>query len=472
MAISVGGLISGLDTDSIVSQVMELERQPILLLQQDEAFFQATISGLGTLKGALSALQSAASSLKDADGFIAFNATSGNSDVLAVAASQSAASGNYQVEVAALAQAQQVRSAAFTSSDEVVGTGTLTIQVGTGTSFDIEIDSEHETLEGIATAINEADIDVTAGVINDGNGNYYLTLASSETGLANTISFSLQDDDGNNDDASGLSALYTDPVAHTLTETQGAGNAQLTVNGMAVERASNTIDDLITGLTLTLKQDDPGNPFSITVGRNLTSVTSKVQGFVEKYNSLIETLADLQAYNPETGVSGTLQGDSTARQLKSRIQSFLYATVDGVASEVNSLSRLGIEVDRTGKLSLDTSVLTTALEEHREDVVTLFTKDEDGNEGIALRFDNLLDSYLKGSTGLIATKEEGLQSSIDRIGDQIERINLRLSKREDNLRRQFETLEVLLAGFQATSTALTQQLNNLSNLTASIYGKR
>ena len=146
--------------------------------------------------------------------------------------------------------------------------------------------------------------------------------------------------------------------------------------------------------------------------------------------------------------------------------------MDGVASEVNSLSRLGIEVDRTGKLSLDTSVLSTALEEHREDVVTLFTKDEDGNEGIALRFDNLLDSYLKGSTGLIATKEEGLQSSIDRIGDQIERINLRLSKREDNLRRQFETLEVLLAGFQATSTALTQQLDNLSNLTASIYGKR
>lgn len=465
MAISVGGLMSGLDTESIVSQLMALEQQPIFLLQQKEAAYQAKISAFGSLKGGLSALQSTVTALKDADSFISINATSGNTDVLTLSASQDAEPGQHQVVVSALAQAQQVRSAAFTGRDEVVGTGTLTIQVGAGTSFDIVIDSEHETLAGIATAINEAETDVAAGVIHDGNGNYYLTLSSSETGLDNTISFSLQD-------AGGLSSLYTDPIAQVLTETQAAANAEVTVNGIAVERSGNIIDDLIPGLTLTLQQADPGNPFLINVSRNLSSATGKIQAFIEKYNSLVDTLSELQDYDPETGAAGILQGDSAARFVGSKLSDLLYAEVDGVADEVNSLSRLGVEVDRDGKLSLDTSVLTTALEEHREDVVNFFTQEEDGNEGIAHRLDTLLDSYLKGTTGLLAEKEKGMQSSIDDIGDQVERINLRLAKREETLRAQFQALETLLAGFQTTSGALERQLEGLANLSSSIYGKK
>ncbi len=472
MSIGVGGLVSGLDTETIISQLMDIERRPILLLQKKEAADQAKISGLGSLKSALSSLQNSMSALKDADNFISLSATSGNTAVLTASASQDAVSGEYQVEVTTLAQAQQVRSSAFTSSDEVVGTGTLTIQVGTGTSFDIEIDSDHETLGGIATAINEAETDVAAGVVHDGNGNYYLTLVSQETGASNTISFTLADADGNNDDASGLSGLYTDPVAHTLTQTQAAENADLTVNGIAVARATNTIDDLIDGVTLELKQEDPGNPFTVTVARNTSSVTAKLQDFVEKYNSLMDVLNELQSYNPETGEAGLLQGDSTSRHIQSRLQRFLYTQVNGVAGAVNGLSRLGIEMGSNGKLSLDSSELTAALESHSADVVAFFTQETTGNEGIAVRLDNLLDSYVKSSTGILAAKEKGLQSSIEGIEDQIERIEFRLAKREDNLRHQFEALESLLADFQATSGALDRQLASLDNLNSSIYRKK
>jgi flagellar hook-associated protein 2 len=471
MAISVGGLASGLDTDSIISQLMEIEQQPIIVLQQEEAFYQTKISAFGTLKGALSSLQSAVTSLKDTDSFISLTASSGNSSVLSVAASEDAEPGNYQVTVTALAQAHQVRSASFSGSDQVVGTGTLTLQVGTGTAVDIEIDSDHETLAGIATAINDADAGVTAGVINDGSGNYYLTLSSQETGAANTISLTIDDSDLNNDDASGLSSLYTDTVAHTVTETQTAGNAQLTVNGIAVERAGNTIDDLVDGLTFTLKQEDPGNPFTVTVAKDLSSAATKVQAFIEQYNNLIDSLSELQDFNAETGTTGTLQGDSTARQLQSRMQSLVYGQVDGVASEVNGLSRLGVEVDRNGKLSLDSSVFTEALEDYPEDVSNFFSQEETGNDGLAVRYEDILDSYLKSSTGLLAAKEDGLQASIDDVGDQVERITLRLGKREEILRSQFEALEMLLSGFQSTQGALEQQLQNLSNLTSSIYGK-
>ncbi|MBC8317231.1 MAG: flagellar filament capping protein FliD [Desulfobulbaceae bacterium] len=472
MAISVGGLASGLDTESIISQLMEIEQRPITLLQQDEAFYQAKISAFGTLKATLSSFQSAVSALTDSGSFVSFSATSSNSSVVGVSASDEASPGNYQVTVTSLAQAQQVRSASFAGNDQVVGTGTLTLQVGAGAVVDIEIDSGHQTLAGIASSINEADVDVTAGVVHDGSGNYYLTLSSQETGSENTITLTIDDADLNNDDASGLSSLYSDPVSHAVTETQEAGNAQLTVNGIAIERSSNIIDDLIDGVTLTVNQEDPGNPFTIKVAKNSSSATSKVQAFVDQYNTLAGVLGQFQEYNTETGESGTLQGDATTRQIQSRMRSLLYTQVDGVAKEVNGLSRLGVEVDRKGKLSLDASMLTSALEENQDDVVKFFSQEEFGNNGLAKRFDNLLDNYLNSSTGLIANKENGFRASIDNIADQIERVTLRIEKREEVLRSQFATLELLLSNFQTTSGALSQQLENLTNLTNAIYGKK
>ncbi len=470
MTIGVGGLVSGLDTESIIAQMMALERRPAVLLEGREADFKAKISALGTLKGGLVALQTAAASLGDANGFVSFAATSGNSSVLSAEASADATAGTYQVEVAALATAQQLSSTDFASSTVDVGTGTLTLQVGNGTAFDVVIDSSNQTLAGIASAINGAGTDITAAVVDAGNNQFYLTLASSQTGAANTISMTMVDDDGIHDDASGLSSLY-DPTTKTLTETQAAVNAQLTLNGIAVERAGNTITDLIGGVTLTLNDADPGNSFALTVSQDFSTITSKVESFVEEFNAMVDIFGSLQSYDADAGTGGVLQGDSTTRQLQARLQSLLYVKVDGVASEVNGLSRLGIEVGRDGKLTIDSTILQAAVEESPDQVISFFSNDEVGNDGVGRRFDDLLEGYLKGSTGLIDSKTSGLQNSIDDIGDQVERIDYLLAKREETLRQQFLNLEMLLAGFQATQGALDQQLQSLANLSASIYGK-
>ena len=463
MGIGVSGLMSGLDTDAIISKLMELERRPITLLQSREADFQARISAIGTLKGALSELQSAVDALKDPDAFESYSATSSNTDILTASADSDAQPGSYYIEVTNLAKPQYLRSSAFSSSSAEVGTGTITIQVGSDSSVDIEIDDDHKTLSGIASAINSADLEVTASVVGDGNGNYYLTLASNETGTDNTISFTVNDDDGNNDDAAGLSGLYTDPASHTLTETQAAENAQLTINGISVERSSNTIDDLVEGVTINLKEESPGDTVKVEVTRNLSSITSKVQGFVDKYNSLVDIFDQLQSYDSQTKTAGTLLGDSTTSQIRYRLQQMLHTQVSGIADEVNGLSRLGVEIDRNGKLSLDESKLTDALENHLSDVIDFFTKDENGVEGIAVQLDNILDSYLNNYDGLLKAKQDGLQASVDRIEDQIDRINDRLSQREENLRRQFNALEELLAQYQQTSGFLEQQLASLSH---------
>ena len=418
------------------------------------------------------ALQTAAASLADADNFVSFSATSANTTVLSATASADAVAGSYQVDVTALATSQQVRSSSFTAGTDVVGTGTLTLQVGSGTAFDVTIDSSNETLDGIAAAINEAGTDVTAAVVDDGGGNFYLTLASSETGADNTISLTMADDDSNNLDAAGLSIIYPDPPNQTLTVTLAAVNALLSLNGIAVERDSNIITDLVTGVTLTLNEADPGNPFALTVTQDFSTITEKVETFVAKYNAVVGTFDTLQSYDADAGSGGILQGDSTTNQLRSRLQSLLYEGVDGLSDGVNGLSRLGVEVGRDGTLTVNSDTLTTAVEENTDQVISFFSNDEDGNDGIGRRFDDLLEGYLASSTGLLATKEEGLQASIDDIGDQVERINFRLNKKEENLRQQFLNLETLLAGFQATQGALDQQLQSLANLSSYISTKK
>jgi len=470
MAFSVNGLMSGLDTSSILNQMMQLERRPMQLLQLKVEDYNAKISAFGVLTGSLADLQSAVKGLQDAELYSTFLASTA-SDLVTVAAGDDAVAGRYQVTVDALAQAQSVKSASFAASDAVVGTGTLTVQVGSNPAVDVTIDATNNTLAGIAQAINAANADVSAGVVNDGLGSYFLTLSGKETGAANTISLTMNDADGVNDDAAGLSSLYADPATQALSQTQPAANAQLSVNGIAVEREGNTIDDLIQGVTVTLNGEDPGNPFVITVARDTASVKSKIGAFVSKYNTVVDTLGKLQAYDPERGVAALLQGDSLTRNLQEKLRGLLQRQVAGVSDSVNQLSELGIEVGRDGRLSFDSTVFDAAYESNREDVANFFTLDDGEEEGFAVRFDNMLESYLSSSTGILAAKENGLKSSIDRLEDQILRMESRLSKREENLQKQFEGLESLLAQFQNTTGVLNQQLDALSNLSAQIYKK-
>ncbi len=471
MGFGVSGLMSGLDTDSIISQLMSLEKRPVMLLQQKEAAYQAKITALGVVKSAMSDLKSAVSALKSSDDFIAYSATSSDTDILTVSAGDDVQPGNYNIIVNKLASEQNVRSAAFAASDTEVGTGTLTIQVGGNDAVDIVIDSDHNTLAGIAQAINEAETDVTAGVIYDGS-NYYLTLQSKETGASNTISLTMQDDDGVNTDNSGLSSIYTDPAAQTLTETQAAADAVLTVNGIAnIVRSSNEIDDLVDGITITLKDADPARTVAVNSDKNYNGLTKKLDNFIKSYNALIDTLAEQTAYNGDQAANGTLLGDSTVSRISQSLSSMIYQGIDGVDSSVNSLSRLGIEIDDTGHLSLDKGRLNSAMEEHPDDVATFFTSDESGNEGIAVKMYNFLDGYLKSSTGLLSAKEKGLQDSIDDIENRVEQMEVRFAKREENMRRQFNHLELLMAQFQDTAARLEQQLSSISNINAYISRK-
>lgn len=462
MGLAVGGLASGLDTQGIIEKLMDIERQPITLLQQREDAFQVKLSAYGEVKSALSEFQSAVNDLRYPSNFAASSSVSSNEGILTVTSSGSAALGNHSIIVSTLAQAHTIRSAAFTASTDVVGTGTISIQVGTGDAVDVTINSDHETLSGIAAAINSADAGVTASVIDDGLGHTYLTMTSQESGADNIISVNIT-----NGGSGQLDSLYD---GGEMVTTRAAANGQLTVDGIDVERSSNTISDLISGVTLDLHKADNTETVGVDITRDTDTIKEKISAFVDAYNKLIDGLSSKQAYGGEEGSSGALIGDSTLRSITRNLGSILGRQVGGTENGASTLFGIGISIDRYGKMQMDDTDVTDALATNISDVMTIFTSDTETSQGIVTALADYLDMAMDPVDGMIATKEDGLQSSIDDLNDKQDAMETRISKREEILWAQFNRLELLLSGYQQTSDYLTQQITALTNLNKQIAG--
>ncbi|MFZ0451550.1 MAG: flagellar filament capping protein FliD [Desulfatiglandaceae bacterium] len=463
MALSVGGLASGLDTQGIISKLMDLERRPITLLENREAAFKVKLSAYGEVKSALSAFQSAVNDLKYPSSFDSSSSVSSNEGILTVTSSGSAALGNHSIIVSSLAQAHTVRSAAFTDSTDVVGTGTISIQIGaTGAAVDVTIDSDHETVAGIAAAINSADAGVNASVIDDGLGHVYLTMASKESGAGNTISATIT-----NGVTGQLDTLYD---GGGMVMTRAAANSSLNVDGINVVRSTNSIGDLISGVALNLHKADDTETVGVDVTRDTDTIKEKISAFVDAYNKLIDELSSKQAYAGEDGSSGALIGDSTVRSITRSLPNILGQQVAGTQNAADTLSSIGITIDRYGKMQMDDSAVTDALTSNISDVTTIFTADTETSKGIATTLSDYLAGVMSPTDGMIASKEDGLQSSIDDLKDKQDVMETRVSKREEILQNQFNALEKLISSYQQTSDYLTQQLVGLSNLNKQIAG--
>jgi flagellar hook-associated protein 2 len=391
---SAAGIGSNLDVDGIVSQLMTVEKQPLALLQKREADYQSKLSAYGTLKGSLSAFQTAMQGLADGSKFQSATASATDPSVLTASASGTngkAVPGSYSVEVQQLAQQQKIRTDGFASTSTMVGSGTLTIQYGTydsgSNSFTLNnakpaqtvtIDPANNTLSGVRDAINAANIGVSATIINDGASNR-LVMTSKDTGASSSIKISVGDGDGNDLDASGLSQLAFDPTAaagtgKNMAEVQSGQDAKLKIDGIAISKPSNTIADAIEGVTLNLLKSNAGSPTTLTVGRDAAGVKASVEAFVKAYNNVSQTLAGLSAYNATTKTGAALQGDSTTLSIQSRLRATLSATVGGgVAGGFSSLSEIGVAFQKDGTLALDSTKLQTALDNNFDGIAGLFS---------------------------------------------------------------------------------------------------
>lgn len=453
-AITSTGLGSGLDIEGLVSKLVSSEGQPASArLNKKEAQLQATVSALGSFKGALSAFQSNVQGLKNLSTFQARTATSSNSDLFAVSADSSAVAGSFSIKVDQLAQSAKMHSGNFTADTAIVGAGTLAINLG-ASSFNITTDST-TTLAGVRDAINKATDNpgIKATIVKVDSGTQ-LILTSDKVGAVNTISVGATDTDAL--DGNDLTRLAT----ASLTSIQTATDAVIYVDGQKATRDSNSFSDVISGVTLTLKKADPLTTGSVNIALDKDSVKSKVNDFIKAYNSLADTMGNLSNYNATTKKASLLFGDATLRGVQGQLRQVLSNPVQG-ASVAATLAEIGIKTNKSGVLELDSTKLDKVIASNFESVSQLFAS----SDGLAVRFDNVLKSYLSPN-GALPSRVDGINKQISGISDQRVKLNTRLTALDTRYRKQFTAMDALVGQLQATGSYLTQQLDNLPGFVA------
>ena len=484
MAISSAGIGSGLDVDSIVTKLMDIEKAPLNALKTKATVIDTKISAFGTIKSQLSALNDAVNRLSLASTWDAKTVTSSNSTaVSAIAASSSSAAISVSVEVSQLARPQSTSSAAVATGSGFRA-GTLSIQLGgwssgatpaftagSGPAVSVAV-AEGDSMSAIATKINAAGAGVTATVLKDANGERLLMRSSSTGELQG---FRVQSTDSGTGTAASLSGLSFDNpaagVGMAANTVQYGLNAKATINGVAISTASNTLADNVPGLTLTLSQVTTA-PVEIAVATDTSSQSAAINAFVSAYNATNQMFNSATSYDATTKSAALLQGDSTTTGLQSSLRQ-LVGNLSG-GGTMQRLSDLGISVakDGSGSLAVDAAKLNTALQNSAA-VRQFFvgaastgattpptagvTNANNTSTGFASRLNSFLTATV-GSSGILATKTTSLQSQKTLNGKDQDTVNLRLSNSEARLRRQYSALDSQVSSLTALNTYITQQI--------------
>ncbi len=435
MSVTFSGLASGMDTDSIVSALMEIERAPIDRLESDQSFYRSRLDAFSQLNDKLKTFLEKAEAIDSAAEIGSAAATSSSDDYLTASANSKAGIGSYQVTVIDLARQQKDVSQGYADKTAAAfGTGAISLTVN-GVANPVTIDSDHNSLEGIATAINDAGLGVSATIINDGTGTPYRLVL---TGDDVSETFSL--------DASGLSGgTEANPA---MTNTQPASQAHFQIDGIDIYSNSNTVDSAVPGLSLELMKADDTVSTTVNVSVDKDATTEKIQEFVDAYNEIMTFISDQK--DADWG------NDSALRSIKSRLQEMLVTPVS-TSGTFSALSQLGFETQRDGQITLNSGTLSSALDEDYDSVVSIFSG-SGGAEGISAKFAAYLEGVTDSVDGLYASRKKMTDNQLKRIDDQIFRLEARMEQREETLRSKFSAMEELVSGLNSQGNYLLQQL--------------
>lgn len=450
MAISSPGIGSNIDVNGLVGQLLALEARPLNTLKQRKSQYNAELSAFGKVSSDLSAFQSAVSALKTSDSFKVFTATAADTTYLTSSADSTASAGSHSITITQLAKAQKLFSEAFAdTATTTIGTGSLTIGNG-ASSFAVTIDSSNNTLDGIVNAVNSAssNFGISASIVNDGTG-YRLLFSPNDTGTAYAVTVAVTDTgDSVDTDANGLSRLSYTAGGYVLSQTQAAQNAIITVDGLTgINSASNTVTDVIQGVTLNLKKDG-GVSTTLDVAVDTDAITTNATTLVTAYNKLITDISDLHKKG------GQLEADNTLLTIQSQLVNVFNAQASISGNAYSYLAEVGIAIQANGTLAINSADFKSALSSKLNDVVKLFT---DTTEGFSQRLYTEAGRLLQAD-GVIDAKNDGLAARISNLDLRIDQFQTRLTSTEARLRKQFSTLDSLLGSLNATSSLLSRQL--------------
>ncbi len=460
MQISSAGVGSGIDVRELVDNLLEAEsKDKIKKLDYDEATSLAKITGYGTLKGAMSDFLDKINELQSINKFELRSASAtlaNNKPVITATASAQASAGNYSIEVSQFAFAQKSGSIDFDYEYSIVGTGTLTFTIGSA-QYSFDINDSNKTLEGIHDTINAAtgSTGISASLISSETGTKI--VFSSKTGINNAFTVSVSNDnDGNNADPSGLSRL----ASPNLTTLQPPQNALVKIDGVTIESNSNTIDYAIRGVSFDLISTNVGDPITLSIAVDYQSAKDAIHQFVDSYNTVFESISNLTKYDSKDSKDemGVLIGDATLRSIEFQLRRILTDVITTQPAGYKTLSQIGITSDiYTGKLSIDDSKLTDAINNNFTAVGNLFMEKDDG---VLDKMEVLVDQYVEVN-GVIQSKEDGLRNSIKIITEQRISLERHLISLEKRLLAQFTAMDAVVAQLKSLSDFLETQLDKL-----------
>lgn len=496
MAISSVGIGSGLDVESIITQMVALEKRPIKTLEVKAEAINSKISTYGQIKSLVDTLNGAVRDLTLDSGFGAVKINSSNSSAVNATMTGLAAQGSYNVTVDKLAQSQTSASIKLGAKDTMGAAGTMRFVIGNPgkvgaalKTVDLSIAST-DTLEGIVAKINgNADLSksVVASVITDSTGKQQLMVRSRETGLDNQFNMSigtaadaatvtqadvdawnaLSDTDKKStpfsvigsfkpvdvEDGSNLSKLA---AAEGIVVKQAAQNAEIKLNGVEMESNTNTFTDTIPGLSISVSAKGE-SLLSITQDKDATQ--EKIQKFVDAYNAVNELLAASTKYDQESKAAGVLQGDSSTVSLQNSLRMLTQGIAGNATGKFNRLSDIGIQMQQGGALKLDATKLKEALGD-MDSVKSMFAAKPDalGNGGgIAVNFKTFTDSLLAWE-GALNNKTDSLEDQLKRNASEVEKVETRADTVEARLRKQYSALDVKMASLGSLSSYVEQMV--------------
>ena len=453
--VSSAGIGSGLDVNSIITQLMAIERAPLTKLQSKATVINSTVSEYGKLKSTLSTLKDLSSQLASVTSWAQTTGTSSNPAAV-TAATNGSAPGNYAVEVQSLASVQTLATGVFAAATATPGAGTLHIELGTwgagqtsftpktgATAVDISV-AASDTLTDVRDKINAAGSGVTALIMTDANGSRLL-MRSNTSGADSAFR------------SSGIAALAYDTGTKTMTQNQIAANAQATVNGLAVSSATNTLTNIVDGLTLSLSAVTSA-PVSVDVVTNTAALKKTMTDFAAAYTAVVQLVATDTKYNAATRQGGILQGDGAANSLQRQLRS-LAGSTSSASAMFSHLSDIGLELQRDGSMTVNDTKVTNALANVGELKKMFSNADlvDPTADGFAKRF-KVVTTGLLGSSGSVTTRAAGLADELTKNQKDQDSLSLRLAGIEKRMRAQYTALDATMARLNSTSSFVTQQI--------------
>jgi flagellar hook-associated protein 2 len=433
---SGSGLGQGINVQQFVQFAVANQQAVITALSTQQTTLGSQAGEIATITSQLASLKNAAAALSDPLGALSAQAaTSSNSSVVAATAASTASAGAHTIVVTSLATTSSYYTNELAKSSSTIAPGIFTIQVGANAQATVTVNSSNNTLTQLADSINTQNIGVSASVIQDSNG-YRLALVSTSSGAPGDIAVS-----GN---TTGL----------TFTKAVTGSNAALVVDGVPISSASNTVSNVINGVTLNLGSPSPNTPVVVNVSPDTSQASTAINNFVTAFNTAVTEINNQFNVASDGSGGGVLESDNSLRDVQNQLLQAVTSSIGGNNGIVN-LASIGVNLDNDGTLSVDNSALSTALSSNFSSVQNLL---QNSTTGLSQNFSKVISNITSPVGGILTLDTQSITSTSQDLTKQISDLQAALVVQEQNLTAVYAKVNATLQQLPLLINQTTQQL--------------